>query len=77
MLINIRVIPRAKKERVLETEKGLRIYVNAPPEDGRANNAVVNLLSEHFKIPKTLIKIFKGEKSRKKIIEIFQSKNRD
>jgi len=71
MLLNIKVIPRAKKSRVQEGAP-LRVYVSAPPEDGRANKAVIKLLSEHFKVSKSKIKIIKGEKSREKIIEIIK-----
>jgi uncharacterized protein (TIGR00251 family) len=69
MIINIKVIPRAKRATIKDGNP-LRVYVNQPPEDGRANDAVIKLLSEHFKIPKSKIKIIKGEKSREKIIEI-------
>ncbi len=71
MIINIKVIPRAKRALVKDGDP-LRIYVNQPPEDGRANDAVIKLLAEHFKIPKSKIKILKGEKSREKIIEIYE-----
>ena len=69
MLINVRVIPRAKKSQIKEGEP-LRVYVSAPAEDGRANKAVIKLLSEHFKLPKSKIKIIQGEKSREKTIEL-------
>ncbi len=71
MLLKIKVIPRAKQERIKSDISPVRVYVNQPPEDGRANDAVIKLLSGHFKIPKSKIKILKGEKSREKIIEIF------
>lgn len=67
MIIDIKVVPRAKKERVIDGEP-LRVYVTAPPEDGRANDAAIKLLALHFNIPKSQIKILKGEKSRNKII---------
>lgn len=69
MIINIKVIPRAKQEKTKDGDP-LRVYVNQPPENGRANDAVIKLLAEHFQLPKSKIKILKGEKSREKIIEI-------
>lgn len=69
MIINIKVIPRAKRALVKDGDP-LRVYVNQPPEDGRANDAVIKLLAEHFKIPKSKIKIIKGEKNRDKIVEL-------
>ena len=70
MLINIRVIPRAKKEQIKKDGDILKVYVSAPPEDGRANKAVIKLLAEHFAVPKSKIEIIKGEKNRNKIIKI-------
>jgi len=70
VLLNIRVVPRAKKTLIKQEGTSLKIYVSAPAEDGRANKAVIKLLSEHFKIPKSKIKIIKGKKSREKIISV-------
>jgi hypothetical protein len=69
MILKIRVTPRAKKERIVAGEP-LRVYVPAPPEDGRANDAVIKLLSERFGVSKSKIKISKGKKNRDKTIEI-------
>ncbi|MCX5749691.1 MAG: DUF167 domain-containing protein [Candidatus Saganbacteria bacterium] len=68
--INVKVIPNAKKQRIIEEEKQLKIYVNAPALEGKANEAVIEALMEHFKIKKKQIKILSGEKNRKKIIGI-------
>ncbi|PIR67015.1 MAG: hypothetical protein COU51_00825 [Parcubacteria group bacterium CG10_big_fil_rev_8_21_14_0_10_36_14] len=70
MLINIKVIPNAKREQIKKTESGLRVYVNTPPEGGRANKAVIKLLSKELDVPKSKIEIISGEKSREKIIKI-------
>jgi len=47
-----------------------KVYVTAPPEDGKANKKVIELLAEYFKVPKSQVRIIKGEISRNKIIEI-------
>lgn len=70
MIINIKVIPRAKKEQIKKDGDVLKVYVSAPPEDGRANEAAIKSLSKHFDVPKSKIEIIKGEKNRNKIIEI-------
>ncbi len=69
-VINIKVIPNAKKDLVCEEEDIFKVYVNAPPVEGRANKAVIEVLSEYFKTRKSNIRIIKGEKSRNKLIEI-------
>ncbi|RJQ41897.1 MAG: DUF167 domain-containing protein [Nitrospiraceae bacterium] len=68
--IKIKVIPNAKKGRVLEEGDLFKVYVNAPAVDGKANKALIEVLSEHFTIRKSGIRIIRGEKSREKIIEI-------
>ena len=70
MLLNIKVIPNAKKEQIKKSDNGLRIYVTVPPEGGRANRAVIKLLSKELDIAKSKIEIIKGEKTREKIIKI-------
>lgn len=70
MLLNVKVIPNAKKEQIKNTENGLRIYVTVPPADGRANKAVIKLLSKELNIAKSKIEIIQGEKGREKIIKI-------
>lgn len=66
----IKVIPRAKKELIKEENGKLKIYVTSPAQDGRANEAVIALLAQHFKIKKSCVRIVKGAKSRNKIIEL-------
>lgn len=68
---SVRVMPRASRREVVEEAPGkLKVYVTAAPEDGKANEAVRELLAEYFHAPKTRVRILKGEKSRNKIVEI-------
>ena len=46
------------------------IYLRAKPHDGEANSALIKLLSEHFHIAKSQIKIKHGQRSHTKVIEI-------
>jgi uncharacterized protein (TIGR00251 family) len=46
----------------------LKIYVSAPPESGKANAAIIALLSSHFKVPKSKISILKGATQSNKTI---------
>jgi hypothetical protein len=68
--INVRVMPRAKKNKVVEEAGRLKVYLTAPPVEGRANEALVELLAEHFKVKKSQITIVRGEKSRDKVVVI-------
>lgn len=70
MKLNIKVIPRASKERIIEENGTLKVYVTSPAVDGRANKAVIESLAEYFKSKKRMVRIISGEKSRNKIVEI-------
>jgi hypothetical protein len=67
---SIRVIPRAKQNKVVEEEGRVKVYLTAPPVEGRANQALIEVLAAHFQVRKGDIRIIRGGKSRDKIIEI-------
>lgn len=70
MRLDVHVIPNAKKEKLVEESGGLKIHLRAPAVDGKANEALIEFLAEHFNTKKRHIKIVSGEKSRRKVIEI-------
>lgn len=70
MIVNVRVIPRARKNQITVDEDGtVRVHTSAAPADGAANDAVIKKLAEHFKVPKTSIRIIRGATTRNKVIE--------
>ena len=46
------------------------IHINSPAKDNQANNEIIELLSQLFKLPKNNITIIKGKKSRQKTIHL-------
>ena len=66
----VKVIPNAKKNEVIMEEEKLKVYVNAPAKDGRANRALIEILADFFNVKKRDVKIVSGEKSREKMIQI-------
>jgi len=69
--VEVKVITRAKKEGVEKiAEDNYRVKVSAPPEKGRANKRVLELIAEKFGIRKKSVRIISGEISNKKIVEI-------
>jgi uncharacterized protein YggU (UPF0235/DUF167 family) len=67
----VRLKPNAKREKVEADESGgLRVWVNAPPIEGRANAALIELLSETLDIPKSYLSIKRGLGSKNKVVEI-------
>lgn len=51
-------------------DRAVKISVTAPPDKGRANNAIVKLLSKLLKIPVSLIAVVSGASSRRKRVRI-------
>lgn len=74
-ILRVKVTPKAKSERIkIERDDDgnpyYKIYVTVVPEDGKANQAVINLLSKTMKIPKSSFKITHGHTGRDKLIRI-------
>ena len=73
-LITVYLQPDAKKSEVSGMHDGhIKIKVNSPPVDGKANEVLILFLSEFLDIPKSKIKIVSGKKSRIKKISIMTS----
>ena len=71
MKYTVTVKPGTSQEKIIEITPGeIMVYLRAKAHDGEANDALIKLLSKHFKIAKTNIKIVRGHKSRTKIIEL-------
>lgn len=69
--INVKVIPKASRAEVVGLEGDiLKVKLTAPPEGGRANKQLIEVLARHFNVPKRAVRILKGETSRQKIVEI-------
>jgi uncharacterized protein (TIGR00251 family) len=65
------VQPRASKDEVVGVMDGaLKIRLQAPAVENRANEALVEFLAHLLKTPKSAVRILSGERSRAKSIEI-------
>jgi uncharacterized protein (TIGR00251 family) len=51
-------------------QKVLKARVTAPPEDGKANAALIALLADALGVPKRAVRIAVGDTSRTKTVEI-------
>jgi uncharacterized protein (TIGR00251 family) len=73
MRIYVRVIPRSGKDEVVKiSDAEYKVKVTAPPEKGKANEKVVELLAYHLAVPKSSMKIIAGKTARIKIIDVGQ-----
>lgn len=69
--IKLRVIPRAKQNKITTDDDGtVRVHITAAPVDGAANDAVIRALADYFDVPKSQIKIIRGATSRNKVVEL-------
>lgn len=65
--LDLRLTPRAGRNAIEGVRDGrLQVKVTAPPEDGKANAAVIKLLSKAWKIPQSSFEIVAGHTSRDK-----------
>lgn len=71
MRIKVKVKPNSNKNEFKEISPGIfEARVSVPPEKGRANKKVIELIAEHFKIPKASIKLISGQTFKEKVFEI-------
>ena len=70
MLISVRVIPRAKQNKVVEEAGRLKVYLTAPPVEGKANDLLIEVLAGHFGVKKKQLRLVRGEKGRDKMVEV-------
>ncbi len=66
-LLPVRAQPGARKTGVMGEHAGaLKVAVTAPPEDGRANKALVETLCEAVGLKRSQVELFSGETRREK-----------
>ncbi|MDY6330785.1 MAG: DUF167 domain-containing protein [Fibrobacter sp.] len=71
MRINIKVHARSKRESITQQPDGsYKVEVKAPPVDGAANEAICELVAEHFHVHKRDVSVVMGSTNNKKVIEI-------
>jgi len=69
--ITVKVKPRSSKPGVEKTgEREYNVRVKRAPSKGQANEEVIKLLASHFQVPRSCVKIARGETSRIKILTI-------
>lgn len=71
MKISVKVKARARQRRVEKvSENEYKVWVKAVPEKGKANEEVMEALSDHLKVPKSHIRLVAGQTSANKILEV-------
>ncbi len=71
MKISIIAHVNSKKPRIEKDLFGtLHVYVREPAMEGKANAALQEALSEHFKTNKSSVRLISGHKSKQKTFEV-------
>jgi len=70
MKIQVKVKPKSKTEELSREGDSFIVKVKEPPKEGKANQAVIKLLAEHFGVTQSQVKILSGFRSRNKVIEV-------
>jgi uncharacterized protein (TIGR00251 family) len=71
VIFTVRVQPRASKDEIAgEIAGALRVRLQAPAVEGRANEALIEFLAELLKTSKGAVRILSGERSRIKRLEL-------
>ena len=74
--IRLRVTPRARRDRIdgaaaeADGTYALKVSVTAPPDKGRANEAVIALLARALGVPKSHLAVAQGASSRHKTLRV-------
>jgi len=69
--VSVKVKPGAREEKAeLLSDNSFLIRTKAPARQGKANAAVIKLLSEYFDIPKSRVIIIRGQNARDKVADI-------
>lgn len=73
LLLRVKVQPKASRNALGELlGDRLKVYLTAPPVDGKANSALIKQLAKEFKVAKGQITIQRGELGREKELRIEQ-----
>ena len=71
VLVDAVVQPRSAKDALVGLQgRALKLKVTAPPVDGKANEALIDFLARHFRVPRRHVHIVSGLRSRRKRVQI-------
>lgn len=70
MRIRVKVKPNAKLTSVKEEGGEYTVSVKVPPTEGKANEACIYALAQHFGVARSRVRIVSGTSGRRKVVEI-------
>ncbi len=74
IVLHLYIQPGAKRTEIAGFHgDALKIRLNAPPLEGRANEALIKFIAQFFKVPQRQVTLKSGDKSRHKTLIITDS----
>lgn len=71
IILKVTVIPNSSQSCIVGIQEGIiKLKLNSPPIDGRANKEVIAFFSKFFRVSKSSIKLLRGDKSKLKTLKI-------
>ena len=73
-ILKVYLQPKASENEIVGLYRdGIKVRVTAAPMEGKANEALLQLLAKKFGVPPSSIEIVRGHRSREKVIRILAS----
>lgn len=70
-VLRLRIVPNARRSEVVGVHgDAIKVKVQAPAMDGKANEALCDFLAEALAVPRRAVEIVAGQKSRDKLVAI-------
>ena len=70
--LEVKVFPRSSRERLVKKDGRIKAYVNAAPEKGKANKALIDLIAKEYGVKKRGVTIIAGFACRNKVVEVLK-----
>ena len=71
LILHCHVQPKASRDEIVGLyNDALKIRIQAPPVDGKANEHLLAYLSKVFAVPRSQITLLRGQSSRRKTVSI-------
>lgn len=69
--LDVVVQPRSSRSEVAGVlGDAVKVRVNSPPAEGKANDECIRVLARFFDVPKSSVRVVSGGLSRRKLVEI-------
>jgi uncharacterized protein (TIGR00251 family) len=69
-VFTLRVTPKARRNTIVVDDGILRIHTTAPPQDGKANKAVLKLLAKALGVAPSRLSLMRGDNGRDKLVRL-------